>query len=85
MLPETPLFGFLAVTAVVAAEAKSALGSATFNVVALTNVVERSCPFQNTTAPGTNPVPVTVTQRFSEPAAAEFGDSEVNDGVEFAY
>jgi hypothetical protein len=48
---------FLALGAVVAAKAKSVVGSATFNVVALTNVVERSCPFQKTTAPGTNPLP----------------------------
>ena len=83
-LEDTPLFGFLTVNEFVAPEAKSILGSATFNFVVLMNVVERSCPFQNTTAPGTKPAPLTVTQRFSEPAVAEFGDNEFNDGVGFA-
>src|SRR6266567_1472271 len=47
----------------------------------LTYVVDRFTPFQFTTEPLTNPLPLTVRVNAAVPAVAEAGDSEVIDGV----
>jgi len=51
--------------------------------VALTNVVVRLLPFQLTTEPETNPVPLTVRVNAAPPAVALAGDSELIVGTGF--
>src|SRR5690349_12684381 len=80
---DAALFGFATVMAALPAVARSETGIATFNVVEFTNVVERSRPFHDAIAPGTNPVPVTVNNVLPVPAATLEGVTDV--AVAFAF
>jgi hypothetical protein len=53
------------------------------SLVAETNVVVRSVPFQRTIEPTTNPLPSTVSVNAGSPAAAVEGVSPVSEGAGF--
>jgi len=76
-LPDVPPpgAGLVTVTCPVPTVAMSAAVIAAVNCVALTYVVVRLDPFQFTTDPLMNPVPVTVSVNAPVPAVALVGDS----------
>jgi hypothetical protein len=85
-LPDVPPpgAGLTTVTCPVLAAAMSAAVIAAVNCVALTYVVVRLDPFQFTTEPLMNPVPVTVKVNAAVPAVALPGDSALIAGIGFA-
>jgi len=85
-VPDVPPLGagFVTVTCPVPAVAMSAAVIAAVNCIALTYVVVRLDPFQFTTEPLMNPVPVTVKVNAAAPAVALAGDSVLIVGTAFA-
>ena len=75
---ETAPPGFCTVTEALPAAAMSAAVIAAVSCVALTKVVVRFAPFQRTTEPLTKLLPFTVSVKAAPPAAALFGEREVN-------
>src|SRR5205085_1259308 len=75
-----PGVGLNTVTCAVPAAAMSAPAMVAVNCPLFTNVVERSVPFQRTTAPDTKKNPFTVRVKPAPPAVAEDGDRALSPG-----
>src|SRR5882672_549499 len=76
-----PGAGLKTVTCTVPVTLRSVAGIAAVSWVADPNVVVRSVPFQRTTEPGTNPVPVTIRVNPGDPAMTDAGTSPDVAGV----
>jgi hypothetical protein len=80
-----PGVGVTTVIELLPAADRSEAGTAPVICVGLTNFVVKSAPFQFTTVPATNPVPVAVSVNPASPTAALVGETEPRVGVGFVF